>query len=60
MASVFRGVDTPYFFDSCHSDRTVGRGLGVAKIAVKLEDFVLAVNFLIRRSQGGFSLGMDF
>ena len=54
LTSVSRGINTPFSPDNCHGDRTGGRSLGVAKIAVKVEDFVLAVDFLIRGSQGGF------
>ena len=53
MTSVSGGIEAPFSVDSWHGDKTGGRSLGVAKIAVKVEDFVLAVEFLTCGSQTG-------
>ena len=53
LTSISGGIDAPFSADSWHGDKTGGRSLGVAKIAVKLEDFVLAVEFLTCGSQRG-------
>ena len=45
LTTVFRRIGTPISGDGCHSDGSGGKSLGVAKIAVKLKDFVIAVDF---------------
>ena len=53
LTSISGGIDAPFSADSWHGDKTGGRSLGVAKIAVKVEDSVLAVEFLTCGSQRG-------
>ena len=52
LTSVSGGIDTPFADDSCYGDRIGGQSLGIAKIAFKRKNFVLAVDFSIRVSQG--------
>ena len=56
LISAFVEIDTPFSAAGCYGYRTSGRGLGVAKIAVKFKDIVPTVEFLSR----GFDLGTNF
>ena len=46
LISVSKVIDTSVSADGCHNDKADGRSLGVAEIAVKLENVFYAVDFL--------------